>query len=407
MTLLSGLYPAIRLSKFQPVEALKSKVSTESFGGVSLRKGLVVTQFVIAQALIIGAIITINQLDYMQTKDLGFAKDLVYTFSFNVDEATLNKQNALKQSLLQIPNVETVSFSSDQPLSGNTWDTNFSYSSRPEREKFNIAIKFADEDYKNTYGLKLLAGRWLEKSDTMKNCVLNSTTLKKLGVDNPEEAIGKTITLGRQIVPIIGVTEDFHTHSLHKEHLPLIMVNRKEYYWEAGVKIRPTDIKGTVAAIKKSYDAILPEQVLVGSFLDEDIAQFYKDDARMASTCRGFSLLAILISCLGLFGLATHTANQRIKEIGIRKVLGASISGIVGLLSKDFLKLVLIALVIAGPIAYLFMKQWLNNFQFRIDIGWSVFVLSGLIALFIAFATVSVQAIRAAVANPIKALKSD
>ena len=407
VTLLSGLYPAIRLSKFQPVEALKSKVSTESFGGVSLRKGLVVTQFVIAQALIIGAIITINQLDYMQTKDLGFAKDLVYTFSFNVDEATLNKQNALKQSLLQIPNVETVSFSSDQPLSGNTWDTNFSYSSRPEREKFNIAIKFADEDYKNTYGLKLLAGRWLEKSDTMKNCVLNSTTLKKLGVDNPEEAIGKTITLGRQIVPIIGVTEDFHTHSLHKEHLPLIMVNRKEYYWEAGVKIRPTDIKGTVAAIKKSYDAILPEQVLVGSFLDEDIAQFYKDDARMASTCRGFSLLAILISCLGLFGLATHTANQRIKEIGIRKVLGASISGIVGLLSKDFLKLVLIALVIAGPIAYLFMKEWLNNFQFRIDIGWSVFVLSGLIALFIAFATVSVQAIRAAVANPIKALKSD
>ena len=185
-----------------------------------------------------------------------------------------------------------------------------------------------------------------------------------------------------------------------------MMINRKTYYWEAGVKIRPDKVEATVATIKNTYDKILPEQVFTGRFLDERIVRFYEDDARMSATCKSFGLLAIFISCLGLFGLATHSANQRIKEIGIRKVLGASIPGIIGLLSKDFLKLVFIALVLAGPLAYLFMSEWLNNFQFRIDIQWSVFVIAGFIALLIAFITVSIQAIRAALANPIKALRA-
>ena len=201
--------------------------------------------------------------------------------------------------------------------------------------------------------------------------------------------------------------EDFHTHSLHNEYQPLMMTTRKKYYWEAGVKIKPENFKATIAAIQNTYDNILPEQVFVGKFLDENIAQFYEDDARMSATCKGFGLLAILISCLGLFGLATHAANQRIKEIGIRKVLGASVTGIVGLLSKDFLQLVIVALVLAGPLAWMFMTEWLNNFEFRIDIQWQVFAVAGFLAMFIAFLTVSYQAIRAALANPIKALKSE
>ncbi len=408
VTLLSGIYPALKLSQYRPVEALKSSVSRESGGGLSLRKGLVIAQFVIAQALIIGAIITINQLDYMRSKDLGFAKDLVYTFRFNGDEATVNRQNALKQSLLQIPNVETVSFNSDQPLSGNTWFSNFAYSTRPEDAEFHIASKFTDEDYAKTYGLRLLAGEWLTASDTTKNCVVNMTTLRKLGVTNPNEAIGQNIRMGRgKNIPIVGVVEDFHTHSLHNEHQPLMMTTRKQYYWEAGVKIKPENFKATIVAIQNTYDNILPEQVFVGNFFDENIAQFYEDDARMSATCKGFGLLAILISCLGLFGLATHAANQRIKEIGIRKVLGASVTGIVGLLSKDFLQLVVVALVLAGPLAWMFMTEWLNNFEFRIDIQWQVFAVAGFIAILIAFLTVSYQAIRAALANPIKALKSE
>ena len=408
VTLLSGLYPAFKLSRFKPVEALKSKVSKESFGGISLRKGLVITQFVIAQALIIGAIITINQLDYMRSKDLGFAQDLVYTFNFNIDESSVNRHSALKQTLLQIPEVESVSFSSDQPLSGNTWLGNFSYASRPEDEDFDIASKFVDEDYAKTYGLELLAGKWLGNADTMRNCVVTMTTLKKLGVDNPDEAIGQTITRGQRLtLPIVGVVKDFHTHSLHKEHIPLMLLNNKKFYWSAGVKIRPDNVQASVAAIKNGFDEVLPEQVFVGRFFDENIAQFYEDDARMSATCKGFGLLAILISCLGLFGLATHSANQRIKEIGIRKVLGASIPGIIGLLSKDFLQLVLIALLLAGPLAYMAMNKWLNNFEFRVDIQWSVFIIAGIIALLIAFLTVSYEAVKAAMSNPIKALKSE
>lgn len=408
VTLLSGIYPAIKLSQYKPVEALKSRASRESGGGLSLRKGLVIAQFVIAQALIIGAMITINQLDYMRSKDLGFAKDLVYTFSFNGDDATVSRQTALKQSLLQIPNVETVSFNSDQPLSGNTWSSNFAYSTRPEDAEFNIASKFTDEDYADTYGLRLLAGEWLTASDTIRNCVVNMTTLRKLGVTNPNEAIGQNIRMGRgKKIPIVGVVEDFHSHSLHNEHEPLMMTTRKKYYWEAGVKIKPENFKATIAAIQNRYDNILPEQVFVGKFFDENIAQFYEDDARMSATCKAFGLLAILISCLGLFGLATHAANQRIKEIGIRKVLGASVTGIVGLLSKDFLQLVVVALVLAGPLAWMFMSEWLNNFEFRIDIQWQVFAVAGFLAMLIAFLTVSYQAIRAALANPIKALKSE
>jgi len=407
VTLLSGIYPALKLSQYRPVEALKRKVANDA-SGLSLRKGLVIAQFVIAQALIIGAIITINQLDYMRSKDLGFAQNFVYTFGFNADEATVNRQTALKQSLLQLPGVETVSFNSDQPLSGNTWFSNFSYSTRPEDAEFHIASKFTDEDYAKTYGLRLLAGEWLAPSDTARNCVVNMTTLRKLGVTDPNEAIGQNIRLGqRRNMPIVGVVEDFHTHSLHQEHQALMMTTRKQYYWEAGVKVNPENAMATIAAIQKTYDNILPEQVFVGRFLDENIERFYEDDARMSATCKGFGLLAILISCLGLFGLATHSANQRIKEIGIRKVLGASIPGIVGLLSKDFLQLVVVALILAGPLAWMAMSEWLNNFEFRIDIQWQVFLFAGILAMLIAFLTVSYQAIRAALANPIKALKSE
>ncbi len=407
ITLLAGLYPAFTLASYQPVEALKSKITNKTFGGLSLSKSLVVLQFVIAQALIIGAIITINQLDYIRSQDLGFNKDLVYTFVIGTDSTTQAKQNGLKQRLLQIPTIETVSFSSDQPLSGNTWQSNFRYGSRPEDERYSISLKFCDIDYQKTYGLQLLAGKWLSLSDTMRQAVVNQTLLKKLGIRNPQEVVGQNISLGRRSLPIVGVTKDFHTHSLHQDHEPLLITSRKAYYWEVGVKIRRDDISASIASIKNVFDQVLPEQVFVGNFLDEDIAQFYQSDDRLSATCKGFGLLAILISCLGLFGLATHAAAQRVKEIGVRRVLGASVSNIIGLLSKDFLALVMVALLIASPIAWYFMDRWLDNFVFRIDIQWWVFVLAGVMAVVIAFLTVSYQSVRAALASPVKSLKSE
>lgn len=408
VTIMAGLYPSLAMSSFKPVRALKSKMDNSAFGGVVLRKSLVVLQFVIAQGLIIGAIITILQLDYIRSRDLGFNDDLVYTFSFNSDSTTISRQSALKQQLLSLPSVEAVSFNSDQPFSGNTWASNFRYSSRPEDENFSITIKFTDADYQKTYGIDLLAGKWVSRSDTMREVVVNETLIKKLGLQKPEDALNEHLTIwGDRRLRIVGVAEDFHTHSLRQEHLPLMMSTNKEMYWDAGVKIRPGNLTTSTAAISNAFDEVLPEQVFDGAFLDENIQQFYENDARLSATCKAFGLLAILISCLGLFGLATHAANQRVKEIGIRKVLGASVSGILGLLSKDFMSLVVLALLIASPVAWFLMSRWLDNFVYRIDISWWVFLAAGVLVIVIALLTVSYQGLRAALANPVESLRSE
>ncbi len=408
VTLLAGLYPSLVLSGFGPVQALKNEIHRKASGRAGLRKALVVAQFAIAQALVVGAIITLLQLDYIRSRDLGFSQDLVYTFGVNVDSSSIDRQSVLKQQLLQIPSVEKVSFSNDQPLSGNTWMQNFRYASRPEDEPYGITLRFCDEDYQDTYGLELLAGRWFGPSDTIRQGVVNMTTLEKLAVYDAQEAVGQTLYLGGgRPVEIVGVVENFHTHSLHREHMPLLLTTRNEFYWEVGVKMRPNDISGTLASIRQKYDAVMPEQVFEGTFLDERIADFYEDENRLSAVCKGFGLLAILISCLGLFGLAAHAAQRRVKEIGVRKVLGASVGGLVGLLSRDFLKLVFIALLIAGPLAYYFMNSWLQDFAYRIDIEWWVFALAGVLALLVAFLTVGFRSLRAALANPVEALRSE
>ncbi|MEQ1744466.1 MAG: ABC transporter permease [Saprospiraceae bacterium] len=408
VTFMAGLYPAFVLAGVKPVAALRGQSEQRKLAGAPLRKSLVVLQFAIAQALIIAALITLQQMDYIRSRDLGFAKDLVYTFQVGVDSASLQRQGALKQALLNIPTVEAVSLNSDQPLSGNTWSSNFRFGSRPEDEPYSISLKYCDENYSKTYGLRLLAGRWYAASDTIRQGVVNMTLLRKLGVPTPEEAIGQKIRLGRSTeVEITGVTEDFHSHSLHQEHEPLLMTTRQIFYWGAGAKIRPGDLAGTQAAIQKAYDQVFPEQVFEGRFLDEVIAEMYRDEDRLSATCKGFGLLAVLISCLGLFGLAAHAAQQRTKEIGVRKVLGATVVGLVGLLSKDFLKLVFVALVIAVPLAWYLMDKWLTDFAFRIAMPWWVFALSGILALLVAFGTVGYQSVKAALADPIRSLRSE
>ena len=408
VTLLAGLYPSLALASFKPVTAIRNRVQKGVFGGVAVRKSLVVLQFIIAQGLIVGTLVTLSQLDFIQSRDLGFSKDLIYTFNVGVDSSALSRQLGLKQELLQIPTVESISFSSDKPLSGNTWAQNFRYASRPEDERYSITTKFCDADYQKTYGMEMLVGKWYEPSDTIKDGVVNMTLLRKLGVQNPEEAVGQNVYLGgRRPVRITGVVADFHTYSLHDETRPLLITTLKDYYWDVAVKIRPDDIAGSLAAIQRSFDKVMPEQVFEGRFFDEHIARFYEADNRLASTCKGFGLLAILISCLGLFGLATHAAQQRVKEIGVRKVLGATTAGIIGLLSKDFLKLVVIALIVASPLAYYFMENWLQDFAYRIDIQWWVFVLAGVLAVLVAFLTVGFQSVRAALVNPVESLRSE
>lgn len=408
VTVLAGLYPASVLANFNPVQALKNKVQQGASGGAFLRKSLVVLQFFIAQALIIGAIVIIQQLDYVRSRDLGFDKNLVYTFPMNNDSATVARQQVLKQRLLDIPSVEAVSLCSDQPSSGNTWSSNFRFGSHTEDEPFNVSNKFCDSDWQKTYGFRLRAGRWLEPSDTMREVVVNETLLRKVGVANPEEALGQNFRLGgRRMMKIVGVVEDFHTHSLREEHEPTMISTRKRFYSQVGIKMRPDRVAATTAEVQKVFDEVLPEQVFNGEFLDASIARFYTDENRFSATCKGFGGLAIFISCLGLLGLAAHAAQRRTKEIGVRKVLGASVTSITGLLAKDFLKLVLIAIIIATPIAYWFMQKWLADFAYRIDIQWWVFVAAGLAAVSVAFLTVSFQSVRAALADPVKSLRSE
>lgn len=408
VTLLSGFYPAMVLSGFNPIRALKNDSSDRSVGGGAVRKGLVVFQFMIAQALVVGTIITLGQLDYVRNMDLGFNQDLVYTFGVNGDSLSQSKLAGFKQRLLQIPSVASVAFGSDQPASGSTWSTNFAFGRGTEDQKFSTTIKYCDADFLKTYGMELLVGRWLEPSDTAKEYVVNETLLRKVGIKNPQDALDQEVRLGRNTWrKVVGVVKDFHAHSAHNDLEPLVMTNGLKRMYGAGVKIAPQNIQTTTAAIQREFDNTYPEQVFDPTFFDESIAEFYIAENRFSATCKGFGLLAIFISCLGLLGLAAHAAQRRTKEIGVRKVLGASVLGITGLLAKDFLKLVVIAILFASPIAYYFMSKWLEDFVYRIDIQWWMFVLAGIGAVAVAFLTVSFQSVRAALANPVKSLRSE
>ena len=377
-------------------------------GGGSLRKSLVVLQFMIAQGLIIGTLVTVSQLDYIRKMDLGFQPDLVYTTNVSYDSISGPRFETFKQKLLQIPGVESASFGSDVPSSGNTWASNFALGRGKDDAQFNTSIKYCDPDYFKTYGLRLLAGRVLQPSDTSREAIVNQTLLRKLGIHNPEEVLGKELKLGgRRWMTVVGVVEDFNSHSVHRELEPITMTTRKEFYNVVGIKIHPENMTATTAAIQKVYDETFPEQVFEGEYFDESIAEFYRDENRFSLTCKGFALLAIFISCLGLFGLASLIAVQKTKEIGIRKVLGASVGSVVGLLSRDFLLLVLVAFAVAAPIAWWSMNQWLQDFVYRVSIGWQLFAFTGMLALLVAMAAISFQAIRAALANPVESLRSE
>jgi len=407
VTLLAGLYPAFVLSSYRPVEALAKKVKTHSLGGLSLQRSLVVAQFVVSAILIIGSIITIQQMDYIKNQDLGFNKELVYTFGINTDSLSVSKHQPLINILKEIPEVTNVSLNSDLPLSTNMWSGNFRVQGREADEKFPTTYKFTDENYLETYGLTLLAGAYLSPSDTFKHIVINETMMHKLNFESPEAALNEKLQVWGEYYPVVGVVKDFFTRTVHDEKYPLMMLSRQDFFWITAVKIKPQNVDRTLASIRSGFDKIYPEQVLTGKFIDDRIQNFYEYESRLTALCRGFGFLAIFISCLGLLGLAMHAAARRTKEIGVRKVLGASVGNIVSMLSKDFLILVIIALLIASPIAWYAMSSWLDNFAYRVDLEWTVFLMAGLVAILVAFITVGVQGLRAAMVNPIKALRDE
>lgn len=407
VTLLAGLYPSFVLSKYNPITALKNKMASAGVRGVSLRRGLVIMQFSISQVLIIATAVAISQMNFVSKADLGFNKEGVLILNGKSDSVSLSKQTAFKEQLLQIPGVQSVSFNNDAPSSDNLWSTNFAYNHQPD-EKFQLSLKFSDADYLKTFGLQLLAGRSPVESDTMREAMVNETLVKKLGIKNPNDVIGKEIRVGRnQWYPVVGVIKDFKTSSLREDIKPTLITTRKAFYTSTGIKIRTRQLAQTQTAIQKTWERFYPEYAYSPQFFDENIARFYQQEEQLSLLYKIFAGLAIFISCLGLYGLVSFMAVQKTKEVGIRKVLGASITSLLQLFSKEFTILIIISFFIAVPVAWYMMHSWLNNFVYRVPLSIWFFVSSIAGSIAIAWLTVGYKAIKAALANPVKALRSE
>jgi len=404
---LSGSYPGLIMARFKPVLALKSKLSQKSIGGFSLRRVLVVTQFAISQMLIIGTIIIAYQVHYSKNTDLGFNKDAIVMLPLgNGDKA---RMNTMRTRLSAIAGVENVSLCYNAPAANSNNTTGARYDNRSESERWNINLKPADENYLKTFGLKLVAGRNLFAGDTIREFVVNETFVRKLGLTDPQEVIGKTLTINGKLqhAPIVGVVKDFYNYSFHNEISPVCFMTDAGNYGSCAIKINPKNIHVAMASFEKIWNETYPEYFYSYRFVDDSIKEFYELDTIMMKLIQAFAGIAIIIGCLGLYGLVSFMAVGKTKEIGVRKVLGANITQLLWLFCKEFTRLLLIAFVIGAPIAWYVMHQYLQQFKYRVTIGPGVFIIAVVFTFFIAAATVGYRSIKAALANPVKSLRAE
>lgn len=401
----SGAYPGLILARFQPVMALKGKLSQQSAGGFSLRKGLVVGQFAISQLLIIGTLVVTNQLRYSQQANMGFEKDAVVIVP--VPDNQKSKINTLGDELNRIPGVDKLTFFDTPPASDAIGSTNIQFDSRPEAEKFSISIKAVDDQYVPMFKIPVLAGRNLYPSDTIREYLINETTVKSLGLKTLQDAIGQPVTINGNRGTVVGVVKDFHFRSLRATIEPLCLTTRSDVYSSCGLKINLANMAPTIARLKSEWAKIYPSSIFTYRFLDEDIERFYKLDMMLLRLIQAFAVVAIFVGCLGLYGLVSFMATQKTREIGVRKVLGATTSSILWLFGKEFAGLLLIAFLLAAPLAWWVMRGWLNNFAYHIEPGAGIFVLAVLATLLVALVTVGFRSLKASLANPVKSLRSE
>jgi len=408
---LAGFYPAKVLSGYLPVISLKGEGSRQVSRGGYLRKGLIVFQFTISMLFIIATLVIGRQIHFMMNQDMGFAKDEIININTNWRYPP-EKAKVLADRIRNITEAKIVSRNDGPPANMFHNGTVITYN------KIDVPTQVlgSDEHYISLYQLKVVAGRNFIPADTINELLINEHCARLLGFKKPEEALGKLVDFGWSNGPvsvrrpIVGVIADFHSQSLHEPIQAVTMIT--EQGATIGVKLssqnlRPKDLQSVTDKLAIAWKSVYPNDPFEYKFFDQQIAKFYDEYQKTNKIMNIAMAIAIFVSCMGLFGLATFTAEQRRKEIGIRKVLGASVSAIVTMLSKDFVKLVLLSLVIASPIAWYFMHDWLQGFAYRIDINILFFLLAGAMAVIIAIVTISFQAIRAALANPVKSLRSE
>lgn len=426
VSLLAGFYPAVVLSSAKPIQVLKNQASQGSVRtrGARIRQILTVAQFIIAQAFIMGTFLVAKQIRFMLDKDLGFSKQAILSFNIPYADTSVSKRYFLLNELKQIPGISLSSLGNDVPSSYGWWTTTLEYNGGKKPLQTAVELKAGDTNYLKLFNIPLLAGRYLQPSDTTREILINENLMLLMGFQNPRDVIDKMVKLDDKMVPVVGVMKDFHAHPLSFKIAPIVFCQNIGNSHEMIVSLKPEQTNGhasggeagvnnennwkeVIAKIKTVFIKTYPQENFDYSFFDEDIARAYGEQQNISSLLKWATGLTVFISCLGLLGLVIYTTNHRVKEIGVRKVLGASVGQIVSILSKDFIKLVAIAFVVATPLAWWALHKWLDDFAFRTEISWWVFVVSGLGMIVIALITLSMQTIRAAMANPVNSLRSE
>lgn len=407
--LLAGIYPAVVLSSYKPVTVLKGAFSSSN-KGLFLRRGLVVFQFVITIVLIAGVMIVYYQLLYLQDRDLGFKKDQQMVVEFGAVKNIKDKWNDIRQQVLNVPGVSGVTFSSAIPGRAQ----NSAYSNiemkNGEMQASNINLYFVDYDFIKQYQIQVLAGRAFSSemsTDSTQAMLVNEAAVASLGYSKPEEIIGKKFSQWGREGKIIGVIRNFNYRSLREKVEPLSMRIEPGAFNPVSITVDPRNVKKVIAGVEAIFNRYAPEGRFDYSFVDEVFDNQYRGEYRFGRLVLTFAILAIFLATLGLLGLISYIVIQRTKEIGIRKVLGASVSNILLLLSRDFIKLIIVALLVATPLAWYLMYRWLQDFAYRINVPWWVFLLAGSVAVVIALVTVSIQTMKAAMTNPVKSLRTE
>lgn len=413
VTVLSGIYPALVLSGFKPILVLKNQAhsNTGKTRSAWLRKSLTIFQFVIAQVFIIGTLLVSKQISYALNKDLGFKRDAIVYFRTNYRQPAVKKP-VLLDKLKSIPGVAMASISSNPPSSNGTWTSTMVVNDGKKEIRENVQVKLGDTNYIRLYGLHLLAGTSAPHSDTVNSVVINETYLHLLGYQDPQKVIGVQIKGFNGNPYIVGVTADFFPHSLREPIKPLLIANGTRNANGISVALQPHNVSGvnwtaTLKGIEKAFHEVYPNDDFDYQFVDETVAKFYTAEKNISRLLLWATGLTIFISCLGLLGLVIYITNQRTKEIGVRKVIGASVTQLILLLSRDFLKLIGLAILIALPISWWGSNKWLDNFAYKTALSWWVFAAGGGILLLIALVILCIRTLRAALANPVAALRSE